>query len=145
MASVTITGTAQAVSIPPGSPAFVTSPILLALTQANAATGSLVNGSFTWPGVFVNNGAVLLWVQLATVNAISLAASPSVNYNNNAFGVNATVTGGTVTVISVNGTTTGAISGTFFVPAGGTIGVTYSVAPTLATGGTASATLTYPT
>lgn len=48
------------------------------------------------------------------------------------FSFNATVhvTGGTVTVIAVNGTATGLTAGTFRVPAGGTITLTYTVAPT---------------
>lgn len=39
------------------------------------------------------------------------------------------ITGGTVTVIAVDGVTTGLTSGTFIVPAGHTITLTYSVAP----------------
>lgn len=71
------------------------------------------------------------------VNALVLGASPSTSYNNNSVGVNVTVTGGTVSAITVNGTNTGATSGTFFVPAGGTIGVTYTVAPSFTTAGIA--------
>lgn len=41
-----------------------------------------------------------------------------------------TVTGGTVTVISVAGTATGRTSGTVVVQSGQTIAITYSVAPT---------------
>jgi hypothetical protein len=50
----------------------------------------------------------------------------------NAYGVDATVhiTGGTVTVIAVGGVTTGLTSGSFRVPSGSTITLTYSVAPT---------------
>lgn len=50
----------------------------------------------------------------------------------NAYGVDATVhiTGGTVTVIAIGGTTTGLTSGSFRVPSGSTITLTYSVAPT---------------
>jgi hypothetical protein len=40
------------------------------------------------------------------------------------------VSGGTVTVIKINGTTTGLTSGSFRVRAGSTIAITYSVAPT---------------
>jgi hypothetical protein len=64
------------------------------------------------------------------VNAIALPASGVAGFNNNSTGVNVTVAGGTVSAIAVNGVTTGATSGTFFVPAGGTITVTYTVAPT---------------
>jgi len=50
----------------------------------------------------------------------------------NKYGVDATVfvTGGTVTVVAIGGTTTGATSGPFRVPAGQTITLTYSSAPT---------------
>lgn len=50
----------------------------------------------------------------------------------NNFGVDATVhvTGGTVTVVAIGGTATGATSGTFRVPSGQTITLTYTVAPT---------------
>jgi hypothetical protein len=64
------------------------------------------------------------------VNQIPLAATGVASYNNNAFGVNQTITGGTVTAIAINGVTTGLTSGVFYVPAGGTVTVTYSVAPT---------------
>lgn len=65
--------------------------------------------------------------------AIILGANGVAAYNNNAFPVNANVTGGTVTAIAVNGVTTGSTSGNFYIPAGGSITVTYSVAPTLTT------------
>lgn len=50
----------------------------------------------------------------------------------NTFGVDCEVwiTGGTVTVIAINGTTTGVTSGSFVVRALSTIAITYSVAPT---------------
>ena len=66
----------------------------------------------------------------ATVNQIPLAATGVASFSNNSAGVLQTISGGTVTVIAINGTTTGLTSGTFFVPAGGTVTVTYSVAPT---------------
>lgn len=40
------------------------------------------------------------------------------------------ISGGTVTVIAVSGVTVGLLAGTFVVPAGGTITLTYTVAPT---------------
>lgn len=70
---------------------------------------------------------------LATVTQIILGASTVAAYNPNSVGVNQTVSGGTVTAIAVNGVTTGATSGTFYVPAGGSITVTYTVAPTFTT------------
>lgn len=64
------------------------------------------------------------------INQITLAASGVAAYNNNSIGVNQTISGGTVSAIAINGTATGLTSGTFFVPAGGTVTVTYTVAPT---------------
>lgn len=64
------------------------------------------------------------------VNAIPLGASGVATYNNNSVGVNLTISGGTVSQIAINGTNTNLTSGTFFVPAGGTVTVTYTVAPT---------------
>lgn len=46
------------------------------------------------------------------------------------FDCNVTITGGTVTVIAINGTATGVTSGSFVVKAGETITITYSVVPT---------------
>lgn len=64
------------------------------------------------------------------INAIAIGATGVAAYNNNPIGVMVAIAGGTVTIIAVNGTTTGLTSGTFFVPAGGTITITYSVTPT---------------
>lgn len=66
-------------------------------------------------------------------SAITLAASTVAAPNPNPVPVSATVTGGTVTVIAISGVVTGQTSGTFTVPVGGSITVTYSVAPTLTT------------
>lgn len=73
-----------------------------------------------------------------TVTPITLGANGVAAYNNNSVGVNANVSGGTVTQIAINGTNTNLTSGNFFVPAGGTITITYSVAPTLTTTGIAT-------
>lgn len=68
--------------------------------------------------------------------AAELVATPAVpastvaQFNASGAPVVVTVTGGTVTVIAVNGTATGQTSGSVTVPAGGTITLTYSVAPT---------------
>lgn len=69
-------------------------------------------------------------------SAPSLAATGVSMTNTSGQPVAVTVAGGTVTVISVGGTTqsangTNITSGTFVVPAAGTIAITYSVAPTL--------------
>lgn len=50
--------------------------------------------------------------------------------NTNPFPVRVVITGGTATVTQVNGVTVGAGDGTFIVPSGASIAVTYTVAPT---------------
>jgi hypothetical protein len=50
--------------------------------------------------------------------------------NANPFPVKVVISGGTATVTQVNGITVGAGDGTYIVPSGGTIAVTYTVAPT---------------
>src|SRR5262249_24994967 len=62
--------------------------------------------------------------------AMTLAASTVASLNPNPVQVSVTITGGTVTVIAVGGVTTGLTTGTFPIPAGSSITVTYSVAPT---------------
>lgn len=62
--------------------------------------------------------------------AMTLGASTVASTNPNPVPVNVTVTGGTVTVIAVGGVVTGLTTGTFLIPPGGTITITYSVAPT---------------
>jgi hypothetical protein len=82
------------------------------------------------------DSAHLLDGQVAPVPSVSTVVTPAVpasataQYNNNPQGVLVTVSGGTVSQITVNGTVTGLTSGGIYVPAYGTIAVTYSVAPT---------------
>ena len=65
-----------------------------------------------------------------------LASQPTVPASGTAYanvnGVDCAVyvTGGTVTAVAIGGTATGLTSGQFFVPAGETITLTYSAAPT---------------
>lgn len=69
--------------------------------------------------------------QAPPVTAPAVPASTTPVTNTNAFPVAVAVTGGTVTVIAVNGTTQFTATGnTVIVPAGGTVAITYSVAPT---------------
>jgi hypothetical protein len=64
--------------------------------------------------------------------APALAASTVAMTNNSGFPVVAGVSGGTVTVIKINGITiTAATSGRFRMRNGDTLAITYSVAPTL--------------
>lgn len=109
--------------------------------------------SWTDNATNINTGGAMEWVTLSAgspgassstpaVNNIPLAATGVASYNNNSTGVNLTVGGGTVTQIAINGTNTNLTSGTFFVPAGGTVTVTYTVPPTTFT--TAGIAVTSP-
>ncbi|GAC1496082.1 MAG: hypothetical protein NVS1B2_15760 [Vulcanimicrobiaceae bacterium] len=63
---------------------------------------------------------------------VALPASGAVTTNGTGYDLTLYVTGGTVSAIAVSGVTTGATSGAFFVPAGATYTLTYTVAPTFA-------------
>jgi hypothetical protein len=71
-----------------------------------------------------------------TVNtpAVPSSGTATTNLVTNSTGtvVQVTVTGGTLTFVFVNGVQAGTTAGTYLVPAGGTISITYSVAPTWA-------------
>jgi hypothetical protein len=62
--------------------------------------------------------------------AVPLTTVPVTNGTGTVVAV--TISAGTLTSVVVNGTQAGTTSGTYLVPAGGTIAVTYSVAPTWA-------------
>lgn len=64
--------------------------------------------------------------------APSLAASTVPMVNTSGFPVNVHISAGTVTVIKVDGVTTGLTSGTFRLKRGSSLSITYSSAPTLA-------------
>lgn len=66
-----------------------------------------------------------------TPPAITVGASPFTFFNNQSYPVFVTVTGGTVSAITVNGVATGLTSGTFYLAPGSNITVTYSAAPTM--------------
>lgn len=70
------------------------------------------------------------YAQTGTLVAPSLPASA--NALTNPFGrdCEVVITGGTVSAVAIDGTTTGLTSGTFVLPAEKLIKVTYSVAPT---------------
>lgn len=103
-------------------------PFLLAVRNRTPATGRF--WEITDIGTYTTDGHTQVTTTLG-VNQIALGASGVATYNNNSFGVFQTITGGTVSAIAINGTATGLTSGQFFVPAGGTVTVTYTVAPTL--------------
>jgi hypothetical protein len=82
------------------------------------------------PGVTAGAGLVLPPAVPATAPAVP--ATGVAQYSNSGSAVVVTVSGGTVTIIAVNGVSTGLTSGAIYVPAGGTITLTYSAAPTWA-------------
>lgn len=59
----------------------------------------------------------------------TMPATATAVVNTHPYDVNVTITGGTVTHIKVNGTATGVTSGSFVVPSGGSVSITYSAAP----------------
>lgn len=73
--------------------------------------------------------AVVTAAPLMFTTLMTLAATTVASVNPNPVPVNITVTGGTVTVIAVGGVSTGLTTGTFLIPPGGSITITYSVAP----------------
>ena len=110
------------------TPAVPTSGIGNAvLNQTGQNVDAAITGG-TITGILVLPPAGL--VPALAVAAPAVPASTVTATNTNAFPVSVTVTGGTVTVISVGGVASGLTSGIVVVPAGGTVAITYSVAPT---------------
>lgn len=66
------------------------------------------------------------------VSTPSVPGSTVAVVNNSGQAVVVTITGGTMTNVSVNSTTVGAGAGTYGLPSGGSIQMTYTVAPTWA-------------
>jgi hypothetical protein len=98
------------------------------LSHSDDVNNVNVSGESAW--CLLPAGSPAPSVATPAVNQIPLGASGVATFNNNSAGVQQTITGGTVTAIAINGTSTGQTSGVFFVPAGGTVTVTYTVAPT---------------
>jgi len=99
-----------------------------------ATTVAAPNSNGQFVNVTVTGGTVtgiLVAPPLAPVVATpAVPASTVAASNTNPFPVAVTVTAGTVTVISVGGVSSGLTAGVLVVPAGSTIAITYSVAPT---------------
>jgi hypothetical protein len=110
------------------------------VVQLASGASVLVDAGSLWASA----GAVVTAAPALFTTAMTLAATTVASLNPNPVAVSVTITGGTVTVIAVNGVTTGLTTGTFTVPAGGSITVTYSVAPTFTMADIAPAAGAYP-
>lgn len=106
---------------------------------ASGACVDVVPGSLWDSASAVVTGAPALFTTAMSRGATGVAVA-----NPNPVAQSVTVSGGTVTGISVNGVSTGQTSGTFTVPVGGTISIAYSVAPTFTVADIAPAAGTYP-
>jgi hypothetical protein len=115
-----------------------------AITAANVQLASgasvFVDAGSLWPSAnAVVTAAPALFATAMTIGLTTVAVP-----NPNPVAQSVTITGGTVTVITVSGVVTGLTTGTFTIPPGGTIAVTYSVAPTFAVADIAPAGGSYP-
>ena len=99
-----------------------------------------VDAGSLWPSA----GAVVAAAPALFATAMTLAATGVASLNPNPVARSITISGGTVTVIAVSGVVTGQTSGTFTVPAGGSITITYSVAPSFTDADPVPAGGTYP-
>lgn len=111
-----------------------------ATVQLASGASVFVDAGSLWPSA----GAVVAAAPALFTTAMTIGATGVAVANPNPVAQSVTISGGTVTDISVSGVSTGQISGTFTVPAGGTISVTYSVAPTFTAADIAPAAGTYP-
>jgi hypothetical protein len=71
-----------------------------------------------------------LFDNTGTTSTPSVPASTVTQANTNGWAVFVTITGGTLSSVRVNGTQVGTTAGTYVVPSGQTISITYTVAPT---------------
>ena len=99
-----------------------------AVVQLASGSSVFVDAGSLWPSA----GAVVTACPALFTTAMTLGATTIASLNPNPVPVSVTITSGTVTVIAVNGVVTGLTTGTFTIPAGGSLTVTYSVTPTFA-------------
>lgn len=88
---------------------------------AEARLPGLRDGSMQFTSLFENTG---------TTNTPAVPATTVNQINTNAWPVLVTITGGTLTSVKVNNVQVGTAAGTYVVPAGQPISITYSSAPT---------------
>lgn len=111
-----------------------------AVVQLASGASVFVDAGSLWPSA----GAVVTGAPGLFAAAMTLSATGVASPNPNPVARSITITGGTVTAIAVNGVVTGQTTGTFTVPAGGSITVTYSVAPAFTDADIAPAAGAYP-
>jgi hypothetical protein len=137
--TTTTTGSTSTITIPAPSPQGNAVGWYAYVTQANGATytrqqtaGSptLLGTSLTLTAPPSSGGATAPAANTTAAFTQPAVPATTVAYTN-AFGVDCSVyvSGGTVTAVAIAGTTTGLTSGAFLVPAGQTITLTYSSAP----------------
>ena len=114
--------------------------IAAAVVQLASGASVFVDAGSLWASA----GAVVAAAPALFTTAMTLPLSTVPAVNPNPVAQSVTITGGTVTVIAVSGVVTGLTTGTFTVPAGGSITITYSVAPTFAVTDIPPAAGTYP-
>lgn len=110
------------------------------VVQLASGASVFVDAGSLWPSA----GAVVAAAPALFATAMTLGATTVASLNPNPVARSITISGGTVTAIAISGVSTGSTSGTFTVPAGGTIAVTYSVAPTFTDADPVPAAGTYP-
>jgi len=110
------------------------------VVQLASGASVFVDAGSLWPSA----GAVAAAAPALFAAAMTLGATGVAVPNPNPVAVSATISGGTVTGISVSGVSTGQTSGTFTIPPGGSLTVTYSVAPTLTMADIPPGAGTYP-
>lgn len=123
-----IDGAAKGISIPPGSDTGF-------LSTGNIVEGNDLRGTTTPVSVDLSEGTNIFRNNLgynpATVTTPSVPAASTAVTNTTGVDCTVYVTGGTDVTVSVDGTSTGVGSGSFFVPVGGTIELgAYTAAPT---------------
>ena len=110
------------------------------IVQLASGASVFVDAGSLWASA----GAVVAAAPALFATAMTLGASTVASLNPGPTARSITITGGTVTVIAVSGVVTGLTTGTFTVPPGGSITVTYSVAPAFTDADPVPAAGTYP-
>lgn len=102
-----------------GGPAAIEATTIKQVAEARLF--GLRSGTMKFTSLFENAPAIV-------TPGVPASTTPAPNTYN--VPVYATITGGTISNVSVNGVTVGTAAGTYSVPVGGNIAITYSAAPT---------------